>query len=814
MNFIFLHQRPRRLAGGIGWLLLLPCLIGSTWSAQAQSLVAHGGSWRYHKGTNAPATNWRTATDASLDATWLTGNGGFGYADGATETSLCATMLTGMRSNYTTVYLRKTFTITAPVDPTLHLSLTMDWDDGFIAWLDGNFLASANAPGSPNVPAFNAVATQSHESSLGDSARQPATTYDLGAVASRLPVGEHILSIIGLNQSLNSSSDFVLVADLSMATSLPNSVSGPIAADTTWAHTNSPITVTGDVTVQNGVTLTIEPGVRVQFNAGTGLTVDGRLLAEGQQTNHILFARTPGAAAWGGVTVRGAVGSPQTRLSYVDFSGNGSTAFHSVTGTVFLDHLTFAATDHQYVSLDGSSFLVQECVFPSATGDFEMVHGAGGIKSGGQGVFARNFFGVPSGYNDAVDFTGGNRPSPIVHFLSNVFSGSQDDGIDLDGTDAWIEGNIFLHVHRNGDTPDSAAAVSGGSNSGNTSEVTLIGNLFFDCDNATTAKQGNFFTLLNNTILHTTKTGGIDGASGAINVRDTTPSLTTFARGCYLEGNVIWDAEQLVRNYDAAETTVTLSNNIVPVAWTGPGGDNQVTNPQFVHVPTLAETDFGTWQEAQILWDWLSLAPSSPGRGIGPNGRDLGGTETLGASISGEPTGTTNSSTALLTVGILRSGNGIPTAGWPAGCGYTHYRWRLDGGPWSAETSILNPISLNGLTAGSHYVEVSGRRDTGKYQDDAGCGVAASLTRSRTWTVGGLVTPRWLSIERVGDTAVMTFNAAASQSYSVFYRDSLAPVQPWVHLRDFTAASTNRLLDVTDPNAGASQTRFYQLRSP
>jgi hypothetical protein len=121
---------------------------------------------------------------------------------------------------------------------------------------------------------------------------------------------------------------------------------------------------------------------------------------------------------------------------------------------------------------------------------------------------------------------------------------------------------------------------------------------------------------------------------------------------------------------------------------------------------------------------------------------------------------------------------------------------------------------LNGLTAGSHYVEVSGRRDTGKYQDDAACGVAASLTRSRTWTVGGLVTPLWLSIERVGDTAVMTFNAAASQSYSVFYRDSLAPVQPWVHLKDFTAASTNRLLEVTDPNAGASQTRFYQLRSP
>jgi hypothetical protein len=115
-------------------------------------------------------------------------------------------------------------------------------------------------------------------------------------------------------------------------------------------------------------------------------------------------------------------------------------------------------------------------------------------------------------------------------------------------------GNIFVNVHRRGDTPDSAAAISGGSNSTNTSEVTIVGNLFFDCDNATTAKQTNFDILINNTIVHTTKFGGIDGGSGVINMRDTTPTpATTFARGQYLEGNIIWDAEQLVRNYDPAQ---------------------------------------------------------------------------------------------------------------------------------------------------------------------------------------------------------------------------------------------------------------------
>ena len=32
--------------------------------------------------------------------------------------------------------------------------------------------------------------------------------------------------------------------------------------------------------------------------------------------------------------------------------------------------------------------------------------------------------------------------------------------IDLDGTDAWIEGNVFLHAHKNG-SPDTASAISG-----------------------------------------------------------------------------------------------------------------------------------------------------------------------------------------------------------------------------------------------------------------------------------------------------------------------------------------------------------------
>ena len=44
-------------------------------------------------------------------------------------------------------------------------------------------------------------------------------------------------------------------------------VSGALSSDTTWSLANSPYTLTGNVLVTSGVTLTIEAGVTVKFNS-------------------------------------------------------------------------------------------------------------------------------------------------------------------------------------------------------------------------------------------------------------------------------------------------------------------------------------------------------------------------------------------------------------------------------------------------------------------------------------------------------------------------------------------------------------------
>ena len=58
-------------------------------------------------------------------------------------------------------------------------------------------------------------------------------------------------------------------------------VCGPISVDTTWTTAGNNYIVTCLVQVMQGVTLTIEPGVRVNFDAGTGLRIDGELIAHG-----------------------------------------------------------------------------------------------------------------------------------------------------------------------------------------------------------------------------------------------------------------------------------------------------------------------------------------------------------------------------------------------------------------------------------------------------------------------------------------------------------------------------------------------------
>ena len=81
---------------------------------------------------------------------------------------------------------------------------------------------------------------------------------------------------------------------------------GTISADETWYAADNPHIVTGDVEVE--ATLTLEPGVLVKFNAGTGLEVGyynpGALAADGTADSTIIFTSNvspAGPGNWNGI---------------------------------------------------------------------------------------------------------------------------------------------------------------------------------------------------------------------------------------------------------------------------------------------------------------------------------------------------------------------------------------------------------------------------------------------------------------------------------------------------------------------------------
>ncbi|MBN1669827.1 MAG: lamin tail domain-containing protein [Kiritimatiellae bacterium] len=139
------------------WAGLVPC-------TRADILVARGTTWRYVKGTreaSSPADAWR-ALDYG-DTGWAVGRAPFGYGPEAHEAASCNTVLSDMEGRYTTLFLRRHFTV-ADAAAVSDLKLSVDYDDGFIVWLNGVPVCVQNAP--DNEPGYNAVATAGHEAGI------------------------------------------------------------------------------------------------------------------------------------------------------------------------------------------------------------------------------------------------------------------------------------------------------------------------------------------------------------------------------------------------------------------------------------------------------------------------------------------------------------------------------------------------------------------------------------------------------------------------------------------------------------------------
>lgn len=159
-----------------------------------RTLVNEGDTFTYLLPQGEVDINWISL--GFDDSGWDLGASGFGYGDkdDATELPL----------GTTSIFARTTFSI----DDLSHIEalwLDVDYDDGFVAYLNGTEIARENI--SEYRPAFDAMAEAEHEATMYQNL--PPQRFDISNVIDLLNQGENILSIQAHNMS-PSSSDFTL----------------------------------------------------------------------------------------------------------------------------------------------------------------------------------------------------------------------------------------------------------------------------------------------------------------------------------------------------------------------------------------------------------------------------------------------------------------------------------------------------------------------------------------------------------------------------------------------------------------------------
>jgi hypothetical protein len=585
-----------------GILVLLTGLAGAALPAAAQSipLVNKGDPWHYRGGTNEPQADWRSATDAMLDGTWLTGPGGFGYGDPGILGE--ATTLTGMGGVHSTLYIRRTFEVTNAIDTNWLLQLVVDYDDGFIAYLDGVALTNANTTNaSLTVFPFNATTGgNSHEASCCNSPN-PATTFNLGAVGNRLAPGPHVLALHGMNQTAGSS-DFHLIADLLAVTNSGGSgIPGALVSDTTWTPAMSPIVLTTNVIVPTNVTLTLQAGTVVKL--GNGLSIraiaGGTINVEGTAANKVMVMPNTGVTHWRELSAM----FPGSRLNvrHLDMGGGQVSVYSNAVGVVEDSYF------HDYRPGGGifaAPIMITHFAGPTI---FRRCH----FREYHETLF-RNGISVAEDclfeniHGDGLDFDGALSGSALRRCTFRHGVSGNVDAIDVGNDGSRASVNVLIEDCLMYDFPFDKG-VSVGDN--NLSTNTVVRNcLIYGCLSGVMAKDNCDVSVQQCTLVN--NNWGFTNYNKANPGSPTGGGITTNTFN-----NILWNNGITISMVNNSQLYAD-HNDFGGTNW--PGAGNIDVDPLFVNA---AQRDY-------------RLATNSPCRGAGRNGADLGARFPVGAPMA------------------------------------------------------------------------------------------------------------------------------------------------------------------------------------
>jgi len=174
--------------------------------------------WKYQANYSAPAdTNWR---NLSFNANaWSSGQGGIGLGDGDDVTVI---------STCISVYMRRIFTI-ADTSKISAAILHMDYDDSFVAYLNGVEVARSNVGVAGIRPAWDLAADVSHEAVMYQAMLPDSFGLDMNKVRAAMTNGLNVFAV-EVHNTMATNQDMSAIPFLSFKLKDATTMFGPTPA--------------------------------------------------------------------------------------------------------------------------------------------------------------------------------------------------------------------------------------------------------------------------------------------------------------------------------------------------------------------------------------------------------------------------------------------------------------------------------------------------------------------------------------------------------------------------------------------------------
>jgi len=185
-----------------------------------ETIIDVADEWKYHVPTSEPTTNWRTIDFG--DSNWLIGKSGFGYGDGDDSTDVGSS--DPFQPSPMSIFIRKKFIIN-DLNQIVSAILHLDYDDGFVAYLNGVEITRANMGQVGTIPMFDQFATASHEAQMYQGGMPEK--FVVASLHAIITMGENVLAIQVHNADLYSS-DLTLIPFFTLQMNkIPSNARGP-----------------------------------------------------------------------------------------------------------------------------------------------------------------------------------------------------------------------------------------------------------------------------------------------------------------------------------------------------------------------------------------------------------------------------------------------------------------------------------------------------------------------------------------------------------------------------------------------------------